>query len=1127
MKKCLSVTFYAIICITISIRAQQGPTLTSPGGAIPSGQTSNQFWSRAGNTPNNGSNNIFGTQWNSEIYTITNGNYRMRLNGQTDTYTVNGSNAVARPGYLLIGRPLGGMFTQRGAFSQFHVTGLNPTQFGYRPWMETGTTYTANSDLSYFGIRSLDGINDLTEHIICWSNDVSPIPPIGSPTPQGPDDMVFRFTNEINASGSTFQNQSYDVSNLRIANDIDGRHVARFTATGEFGLGNTFGVNTAASGNLYVRPKSLAHLSTNILDTVWMQFTNRNIAVNDSIGTDEKDADGFRIGIIGADPSNSQTWTGNGTAAIYNQEKRPILFSTNHPTATINTTNGDTKERVRIMSAGTPTNVSGNYPAVYNPANVNLDFTRMSISHDPSKPITAPLSLLHIGYGLLNSATAPNPPLTYGWRPWMDVGMFVASNQSDYVYLGMKNELSTTLSNRQDAVLSWGDDPSGNNGPDNLRFIFTSNSNSSQIPANSINGLEVSRMVPNLASTLAAPNYGMMGIGDFSPSGPNSAVSNQVNAKLDIDGDIRIRTVTQDNSLTQVLVIDPNDKNRVHYRSIPSSTGNGQGFFACSNTTNAPNLATDNKINLNNNNIYFEKNDILGKNHVGIGYNCSNLLRAKLSTYQTHPASVNASTIAISGYNDDVSNIDAITFTGVEGAAFGLQTMHKIINRGGYFTSYNSEDTRGIVVEIPASNTNTISSVGGEFSTLANAKYNFGITSNCYGAGSNISNNVGIRADGSFSKGNNVGGEFYANSSTYNNASSFGINSSAVGSQSKNIAGLFVVMGGPNGLPNNPSPNPSLNCSVFGVVKDQYPFSFASNVNIGIYGNAQPSYYGKVGYAGFFDGDVWINGPATSTGFAVTTSDQNFKTDVNPIVNANAILNQLHPKTFYFDTLNPYGFNFSNKKQYGLLAQQVEQILPELISNEHKPATVDTLGNIVTQGVDYKALNYDAFISILIRGHQEQQTIIDSLHNNVQNRDSIINDLNNRLSHLESCLSGILPFLCQITHSDIQPTQQEFQQQLKAAIDVQLSDKNNIILNQNVPNPFAEQTQISYSIPENVKKAQIHFYDANGKLINSVEITDRGLGQLNVYANDLSTGIYTYSLVVDGQIVASKRMIKQ
>ena len=117
--------------------------------------------------------------------------------------------------------------------------------------------------------------------------------------------------------------------------------------------------------------------------------------------------------------------------------------------------------------------------------------------------------------------------------------------------------------------------------------------------------------------------------------------------------------------------------------------------------------------------------------------------------------------------------------------------------------------------------------------------------------------------------------------------------------------------------------------------------------------------------------------------------------------------------------------------------------------------------------------------------------------------------------------------LCQMNNSAIQPTQEQLQEELRHAINVELSDKNNIVLNQNVPNPFAESTVITYSIPETVAKAQIHFYDGLGKLINTVDITERGAGSLNVYANDLSSGVYTYSLVADGKIVSTKRMVKQ
>jgi hypothetical protein len=1101
-------------------KAQQAPT-----GNVPANTTlaqANAAWYRGGNNLGTIPNNIFGTRWNSGIYTITDNQFRMKLNGTT-SYTYNGYAGV-RNGYLLLGQAIGGNYTgvgpNTGAASLLHLNGtFNSTSqpfLGYRPWMQTGVTFSDNDDLSYFGMRRVNNTTDLTETTICWSNDGG-----GN---FGPDDMVFRFLSGGGVLPNGFPNPNGNTinNNLVLDDDLDGRHVARFTNDGLMGLGNTFGVNGLNNiGGPYVRPQSLLHMSYSNSQSIWSQYTNRDgtNATGGINGTGERDIDGLRIGILG---SNNALI--NGTAAIYNQELRPILMSTNANSTTINPATGATGERVRITSVSTPTNLpTGGPMAAYNPGSLPGNLSRVSISHNPSNPVTRPLSLLHIGYNAgLNSFV---PGATDGWRSWMDIGTFT-NDGSDNIYVGLKREST----DRSDAVVNWGDNQNGgsigNLGPDNLRFIFTSTTTglpSGDAKSISQNGLEVARMAPTKASTLPITNFGMMGIGDFSPGSPNNGITagviNYIDAKLDIDGDLRIRTVTPDNNLTQVLVIDPTDKNRVHYRNIPlgGGSGSGQGFFDCTNQTTAPNLTSDSKINLNDNNLYFENNGILGENHIGIGYNCAVNLRAKLSVQQTHPQNVNQSTIGISGLNRDVSTVLNRTFTGVEGAAIGVQTQPKVINRGGYFGALNAQETRGVVAEVQASPNNTSSAFGGEFIVSAVANDNRGVSVSCTGNGGNgITTNTGVFGNAANSSLNNSGGVFIGSSANNTNAVAIGVSAAASGSATRNIGGDFRV------IPNYNAVNIATSGHLASPIN---AYTYPVNVAIGVYGyaNTNPT----TEYAGFFDGDVWINGPANSTGFAVTTSDQNFKTDVHLISNADSILSQLQPKTFYFDTLNPYGFNFSNQLQYGLLAQEVELILPELVTNQYKPATVDSTGTIVTQGVDYKALNYDAFISILISGHKEQKQKIDSLQNGIDNRDSIINNLNDRLTHLENCLSGILPFLCQISNSTIQPTQEVFQEQLKNEINVQLSNKNTIILNQNVPNPFAEQTQISFSIPETVKKAQIHFYDANGKLINSVEVEERGLGQLNVFANDLSTGVYTYTLVADGQIVATKKMMKQ
>jgi len=92
---------------------------------------------------------------------------------------------------------------------------------------------------------------------------------------------------------------------------------------------------------------------------------------------------------------------------------------------------------------------------------------------------------------------------------------------------------------------------------------------------------------------------------------------------------------------------------------------------------------------------------------------------------------------------------------------------------------------------------------------------------------------------------------------------------------------------------------------------------------------------------------------------------------------------------------------------------------------------------------------------------------------------------------------------------------------------LELSDKNAVALNQNTPNPFTKQTLIRFSVPVNATSAQFVFYDAGGRLICTHNITDRGSGLLTVSASDLSSGVYSYTLVVNGKIAATKQLIKQ
>ena len=78
---------------------------------------------------------------------------------------------------------------------------------------------------------------------------------------------------------------------------------------------------------------------------------------------------------------------------------------------------------------------------------------------------------------------------------------------------------------------------------------------------------------------------------------------------------------------------------------------------------------------------------------------------------------------------------------------------------------------------------------------------------------------------------------------------------------------------------------------------------------------------------------------------------------------------------------------------------------------------------------------------------------------------------------------------------------------------------------QNQPNPFEQSTVIPYYLPENVSNAFMLITDLQGKELNRLPIQQLGKGQLEVKVNGYQKGIYIYTLIVDGQVKQSKRML--
>jgi hypothetical protein len=80
---------------------------------------------------------------------------------------------------------------------------------------------------------------------------------------------------------------------------------------------------------------------------------------------------------------------------------------------------------------------------------------------------------------------------------------------------------------------------------------------------------------------------------------------------------------------------------------------------------------------------------------------------------------------------------------------------------------------------------------------------------------------------------------------------------------------------------------------------------------------------------------------------------------------------------------------------------------------------------------------------------------------------------------------------------------------------------------QNVPNPFSGSTQIWFKIEER-SFVMIHVFDYTGKKIKTINrgMLEKGTHSVNFSANDAgsATGLYFYSLEVNGQFTDSKKM---
>jgi len=281
-------------------------------------------------------------------------------------------------------------------------------------------------------------------------------------------------------------------------------------------------------------------------------------------------------------------------------------------------------------------------------------------------------------------------------------------------------------------------------------------------------------------------------------------------------------------------------------------------------------------------------------------------------------------------------------------------------------------------------------------------------------------------------------------------------------------------------------------------------FTVRANGKTGIF-NPNPSVALEVGSASSMQ-QVKVNG------VVVLGSDERMKENINDLSGSLDMVNLLHPVSYRLketpqtqtipekmlkgldnETITKMQADMEKQAKvdkpllkrdiYGFLAQDLQKVCPNLVYENEDTGLL--------------SVDYIGIIPILVNAIKEQQNQIETLLSEM----TILKDGFNSGASLRSAANETG------TTGMIDPAVDQCK------------------LYQNIPNPFKQNTQIKYYIPESVRIAQLCIYNLQGTQIKQIMITQRGEGSQWISGSELSAGIYLYALVVDGKEVETKRMV--
>jgi len=279
---------------------------------------------------------------------------------------------------------------------------------------------------------------------------------------------------------------------------------------------------------------------------------------------------------------------------------------------------------------------------------------------------------------------------------------------------------------------------------------------------------------------------------------------------------------------------------------------------------------------------------------------------------------------------------------------------------------------------------------------------------------------------------------------------------------------------------------------------------------------------GGIGIGRYPDYKLDVNGSIRVVN-TVYSSDERLKTDIKPLTDEKDRLYLLEGKS-YKKMLMPVRSEESSSEpnkaieeisseqkektefpEYGYLAQELKEIFPDLVDQDSE---------------GYYSVNYVGLIPVIVEAMKDQKFTIENLQQEIQQKtdspeESKINELLQKVESLERAMA-----MCCSTDK-LRSSETSFQQfDLNPA-----SSTEDMVLYQNAPNPFNENTTIQCYIPQTVKKVKLCVYDMQGVQQKCLLIPERGTVVVQIQAGQLAAGIYTYLLIGDDKASEAKQMI--